>query len=306
MKTQRLDWMKFFVADFMTSEAVEVMSDAEVGQYCLLLFTAWLGGKDCSLPNDARYLARHARCEKVSDAVMAKFTLTPEGRLINEVQQKIYREQLGNFETARAKGQKGRAKQLGQSPDPAPDSAQAQPGNSPGDKNGNDKNGIEKNGCDENVNENEAGSQSHTSIQKPSLHSSLQTGNRQSAFAVADLYRDDFSGESRAEKLATIFWTILPDEGRDAAPKTWERLWAEDFAKLEMEPWDEIIGVMDFSQASKWKKFVVRAKTFVEKYPEMREQWVKLSNKLTPEKAKAMLNNKDRVSSKIRVIVDEL
>src|SRR5258708_5197894 len=105
--------------------------------------------------------------------------------LVNEVQQKIYREQLGNFETARAKGQKGRAKQLGQSPDP--DSARAQPGNSPDDKIGHDANGIEKIGCDGNVNGNEAGSQSHSSIQKPSPHSSLQTGIKHSAFAYAEL-----------------------------------------------------------------------------------------------------------------------
>jgi uncharacterized protein YdaU (DUF1376 family) len=287
MKTQRLDWMKFFVADFMTSEAVEVMSDAEVGQYCLLMFTAWLGGKDCTLPNDARYLARHARCENVSAAVMAKFTQTPEARLVNEVQQKIYREQLGNFETARAKGQKGRAKQLGRSP--KPDSAPTQPGNSPDDKNGNDKNGIEKIGYDENVNG--AGSQSHTSIQKPSSHSFLQTGIKHSAFAYAELVslNPDNIGSSREEKLATIFWSVLPDSGREAAPKTWEKLWAEDFAQLGNEPWDDILGVIDFSQISKWKKFVVRAKVFVEKYAEMKEQWLKVRNRLTPEKAQAMI-----------------
>ena len=157
MKTQRLDWMKFFVADFMTSEAVDVMNDAEVGQYCLLMFTAWLGGKDCTLPNDPRYLAKHARCERVSDAVMAKFTLTPEGRLVNEVQQKNYREQVGFYAAASEAGKKGNEKRWGKKAEQGLDNvpATSEEGDREAiaarsgpnrDMNRCDENGIEKNG----------------------------------------------------------------------------------------------------------------------------------------------------------------
>ena len=85
MKTPRLDWMKFNVYDFVHSEDVEAMSAEEVGQYILLMAAAWVGGKDCTLPNDEGYLERKAR-GTVSAKVMKKFTQTTDGRLANEVQ----------------------------------------------------------------------------------------------------------------------------------------------------------------------------------------------------------------------------
>jgi uncharacterized protein YdaU (DUF1376 family) len=63
----------FNAHDFLNSETVEVMSDAEVGQYILLLCKAWLMAKDASLPNEPALLSRWAHCEKVSKKVLEKF-----------------------------------------------------------------------------------------------------------------------------------------------------------------------------------------------------------------------------------------
>jgi hypothetical protein len=39
--------------------------------------------------------------------------------------------------------------------------------------------------------------------------------------------------------------------------------------------------VIQFVQESKWKKFIVRASTFVEKYPEIKADWKKIAGKKT-------------------------
>jgi uncharacterized protein YdaU (DUF1376 family) len=70
--------------DFMSSPDVEIMTCEEVGSYFLLLQKAWLGGEDCTLPNDPARLAKLARVEKVSDLVLSKFPVNSEGRLYNQ------------------------------------------------------------------------------------------------------------------------------------------------------------------------------------------------------------------------------
>jgi uncharacterized protein YdaU (DUF1376 family) len=69
---------------FLKSEDVEIMTAEEVGQFVLLMCHAWLGGKDASLPNNPTLLAKYARCERVSDAVMREWNEGPAGRLYNE------------------------------------------------------------------------------------------------------------------------------------------------------------------------------------------------------------------------------
>jgi hypothetical protein len=63
----------FHAVRFMNSEDVEEMSDAEVGQYILLLCKAWLMGKDTTLPVDADKLSRYARTDEISEAVLRHF-----------------------------------------------------------------------------------------------------------------------------------------------------------------------------------------------------------------------------------------
>jgi uncharacterized protein YdaU (DUF1376 family) len=70
--------------DFMSSPDVEIMTCEEVGSYFLLLQKAWLGGENCTLPNDPARLAKLARVEKVSELVLSKFMQDKDGRLFNE------------------------------------------------------------------------------------------------------------------------------------------------------------------------------------------------------------------------------
>lgn len=63
----------FHAKKFYFSESVQVMSAEEVGQYLLLLVSAWLGAKDASLPDSPKLLAKMARVETVSDAVLDMF-----------------------------------------------------------------------------------------------------------------------------------------------------------------------------------------------------------------------------------------
>src|SRR5579863_7077269 len=84
-----LSRMDFHVTRFMESEDVETMSASEVGQYCLLLFKAWMLAKDASLPVEPEKLAKYARVKNLSPEVLSKFpiVLTEFGqRRRNEVQ----------------------------------------------------------------------------------------------------------------------------------------------------------------------------------------------------------------------------
>jgi uncharacterized protein YdaU (DUF1376 family) len=85
MKPLRLTRFDFDAAEFLADEDVAGMTAAEVGQFILLECAAWLGGKDATLPNDQRTLARLARATsgRVSPVVMRKFISTAEGRLSN-------------------------------------------------------------------------------------------------------------------------------------------------------------------------------------------------------------------------------
>lgn len=64
-------YMALWVADFVGDTTH--LSDAEVGQYLLLLMAMWRCGG--TLPNDPARLARVARTDRVSDAVMALLTI---------------------------------------------------------------------------------------------------------------------------------------------------------------------------------------------------------------------------------------
>ncbi len=68
-----LSRMDFHVTRFMTSEDVQEMDACEVGQYCLLLFNAWMIAKDVTLPVEPEKLARYARVKEVSSSVLKKF-----------------------------------------------------------------------------------------------------------------------------------------------------------------------------------------------------------------------------------------
>ena len=76
-------WYRQVPRDFMSSPDVMLMTAEECGSYFFLLQMAWLGGEDCTLPNDPARLARLGRVEKVSDLVLKQFEVDKEGRLFN-------------------------------------------------------------------------------------------------------------------------------------------------------------------------------------------------------------------------------
>jgi uncharacterized protein YdaU (DUF1376 family) len=76
-------WYKHVPRDFMSSPDVTMMTAEEIGTYFLLLQSAWLGGADCTLPNDPERLAKLARVSVVSDIVLSKFQTDENGRLYN-------------------------------------------------------------------------------------------------------------------------------------------------------------------------------------------------------------------------------
>lgn len=73
MAAIELTRMDFHVSRFIESEDVEEMDACEVGQFCLLLFKAWLLAKDVTLTTDDAKLAKYARVDKVSPLVLKQF-----------------------------------------------------------------------------------------------------------------------------------------------------------------------------------------------------------------------------------------
>jgi len=76
-------WYRQVPRDFMSSPDVTMMTTEEVGAYFLLLQAAWLGGADCTLPNDPGRLAKLARVSALSEIVLSKFDTDEKGRLFN-------------------------------------------------------------------------------------------------------------------------------------------------------------------------------------------------------------------------------
>lgn len=100
----------FHVVRFMYSETVKQMSAEEVGQYILLLCDAWIMGKEVTLPNDHKYLARVARVDKVSPLVLSKFEkveMECGTRLRNPALYKEWQATMKRSESARERGKIG-------------------------------------------------------------------------------------------------------------------------------------------------------------------------------------------------------
>lgn len=102
----RLTRFDFDAADFLASEDVAAMTAREVGQYVLLLAHAWVGGKDCTLPNDPKVLAKLARAPRgVSKRVMSKFANTVGHRLHNPRLTKEWKDALVRAQRRHEKAQ---------------------------------------------------------------------------------------------------------------------------------------------------------------------------------------------------------
>lgn len=105
MGAVELTRMDFHVSRFMNSEDVREMTACEVGQYCLLLFEAWMIGKDCTLPEEEGKVARYARVETVAPGVLAKFPVVETEeygpRRRNDVQFEIWGQAKARSEAGR-------------------------------------------------------------------------------------------------------------------------------------------------------------------------------------------------------------
>ena len=102
----------FNAHNFLQSETVEVMTDAEIGQYIMLLAKAWTLAKAASLPDDLDLLAKWSHCRKVSDKVLFKFPVvdTEFGpRRRNEVLYKEWLKALDRTNIAVESGRVGAA-----------------------------------------------------------------------------------------------------------------------------------------------------------------------------------------------------
>jgi hypothetical protein len=87
------------------------------------------------------------------------------------------------------------------------------------------------------------------------------------------------TNSATAERLASLLYGVLPEATQAQAAKGWMKLWAEDFREL-LQTVDNIPEIEKTIQAlprlKSWSKYIVRAKTFVEKYPEIRQDAKKL------------------------------
>lgn len=65
----------FHALGFFTSETIKAMDNDEIGQYVLLMCESILLGKECSLPDDRKYLARAARTTvgRLSETVISEY-----------------------------------------------------------------------------------------------------------------------------------------------------------------------------------------------------------------------------------------
>ena len=81
--TRRAPAFQLYPQDFISSLDVQMMSAAEVGAYCLLLFNSWTQARQGYLPNDEaqlRYISRLSAEEwkQSKKKLLAKFTVTPD------------------------------------------------------------------------------------------------------------------------------------------------------------------------------------------------------------------------------------
>lgn len=108
-----LTWMPVYWSDLLAGTTH--MDAAELGGFMLLIAEQWKRGH---LPNDNRKLKKIARISSQlkMNTILEKFTLTPDGHLVNEVCAKVRDEQIAkyvvNVERARKGGKAKALKQM--------------------------------------------------------------------------------------------------------------------------------------------------------------------------------------------------
>ena len=105
----RLPYMPFFVADYMGSTDVRLMSLAERGAYTHLLFMNWQEGR---LQKDPKKLAKLLDCspeefEEVWEAIQHKFETDSKGRIYNKRVEEIRKQSIDRSKKLSRAGKKG-------------------------------------------------------------------------------------------------------------------------------------------------------------------------------------------------------
>jgi hypothetical protein len=272
---EQLNWMKLNVYRFMNSESVTMMTAEEVGQYCLLLFTAWQLGKDCSLPNEPRYLERIAR-GPVSQAVLSRFKEV-DGRLVNEVQLEIWNEGKELWKVASESGKRGNEVRWGKkadSPDDRPPIATHSGPNR-------EMNSCDVMRCEKKRGETAATLQLPLAEHKDPPFSSPTHLSSTAPATTSPEPEDEFDWDviSDPQRLARIFHHLLPQENQDAAPGAWESIWSGDLESIK-DDYYLIRSVIEYAARKKDKagiRIYVRTKSFIENYPRLKAEVLKIS-----------------------------
>jgi uncharacterized protein YdaU (DUF1376 family) len=284
MSVPRLDWMKFFVHDWINSEHVGMMSDAEIGQYLMLLCAAWALGQDCTLPLDDRFLANKAHCQQLSSRVANQFQKTEDGlRIYNARQQGIWREQQRQFAAFSERGKRGRDKQLATPSGPSTGSVRQAAGSMPAATRANriDVNGMEKEKNSSNGTYNGQRQETTTSSFPEQSIASSNGNSKAIGVTLAPEEELDWEFIPASKRLARRFHSELPQENKDSAPPNWEKLWADDFAKIKDEE-STIAEVISFASRKIDRKtnqrFYVRGLSFIKNYAKLKSDMLKLQN----------------------------
>ena len=205
------------------------MTAEEVGQFVLLMCNAWLGGKAASLPNNATLLAKYARCERVSEAVMREWKEGQDGRLYNET----LSEEWDAAVSRSAHGMRGAAARWNkaQSTSNAHENAPAMPEHSPSNA------GVDA-----------------PPLVKPIQTNPIQSNPNQSKTTLSEAVASDGSNSKSTIRINQStegfgdFWTLYPrKEAKQAALKAWRKVKPADLPAI-------LAGLKVAMQTEQWQK----------------------------------------------------
>jgi len=124
---------QFYPQDFISSLDVQLMSAAEVGAYCLLLFNSWTQARPGYLLNNDRQLLAITRLtpeewKRSKKLLLSKFPTTQDGKFRYNPRLAAEADKQADFRTKQAEnGKRGGRPKKPEKPDPKPDETQNNP-----------------------------------------------------------------------------------------------------------------------------------------------------------------------------------
>jgi len=128
---------QLYPQDFISSLDVQLMSAAEVGAYCLLLFNSWTQTRQGYLPNDEKQLQIISRLEpeqwkKSKKKLLAKFAITPDKKFRYNPRLASEADKQTQFRTKQAENGKRGGRPRRDEPSTNPDAPSVETQNNPG------------------------------------------------------------------------------------------------------------------------------------------------------------------------------